>query len=284
MIRDLSETLRAVLDDPALPFPDLAAANIVFERPAPTFTPGQTTVDLFLYDVRENLELRSNEQFLRPNGTRRKIEPPPRRIECSYLVTAWPVGGAEPALQEHRLLAQTLRTLGRYPTIPTKFLQGELVGQAPPLPMVAPQIDGLKSPADFWTAMGNQLRASFTVTVTISVPVQDDFDAPLVTTARAGYGMGAGVEETIVSIGGTVRDATGQPIARAVVSVLDAGLSEVTEEAKDEITDGKGRFRFERIPQGTRQFRVAAVGFQTLTRAVPIPGRSEDYEFSLTPL
>jgi carboxypeptidase family protein len=173
-------------------------------------------------------------------------------------------------------LAQTLRTLGRYPTIPPKFLHGELVGQQPPLPMVAPQIDGLKSPADFWTAMGNQLRASFTVTVTISVPMQDDLDASLVTTVRAGYGMAAGVEETIVSVGGTVRDNAGQPIASAVVSVLDAGLREET--------DVQGRFRFERIAQGPRQFRVSAVGFQTLTRPVTIPGTSGDYVLVLTPL
>ena len=63
MIRDLSLTLQAILDDPALgaAFPELAAAQIVFNPPVETFNPTQTTIDLFLYDIRENMELRSNE-------------------------------------------------------------------------------------------------------------------------------------------------------------------------------------------------------------------------------
>ena len=66
MIRDLSLTLRSLLDDPALAssFPELAAAQVVFYRPDEQFSPAQTTVDLFLYDIRENLELRSSEPRL----------------------------------------------------------------------------------------------------------------------------------------------------------------------------------------------------------------------------
>lgn len=55
MIRELSETMRAILDDPTLAtaFPELAAAQILFDRPVEGFNPAQATVDLFLYDVRE---------------------------------------------------------------------------------------------------------------------------------------------------------------------------------------------------------------------------------------
>ena len=56
MIHDLSETLRAILTQPGLP-PELGGAHIVFDRPADTFNPTQTTVDVFLYDLRENLEM-----------------------------------------------------------------------------------------------------------------------------------------------------------------------------------------------------------------------------------
>ncbi len=72
MIRDLSETLRAMLDDPALAnlYPELAAAQILFDQPTEQFKPSQTTLNLFLYDVRENMELRSNEPlFERRNGS-----------------------------------------------------------------------------------------------------------------------------------------------------------------------------------------------------------------------
>src|SRR5262245_20183766 len=135
MIRDLSETLRKVLTDVTVtaPFPELAAATIVFDRPATGFNPTVPTIDLFLYDVRENLELRNNEPTIRRNGSQASITPPPRRIDCSYLVTAWPVGMTELPLQEHRLLGQVLRVLAGFPTIPAGFLQGSLVGQEPPL-------------------------------------------------------------------------------------------------------------------------------------------------------
>ena len=67
MIDDLSQTLRTILTrggkDP------LKSAQIVFDRPADPFAPQQTTVDLFLYDIREDVELRSNEPvFERING------------------------------------------------------------------------------------------------------------------------------------------------------------------------------------------------------------------------
>ncbi|MCA1634194.1 MAG: DUF4255 domain-containing protein, partial [Acidobacteria bacterium] len=81
MINDLSETLRAILDDPNLApvFPELAAAAVVFDRPTEQFNPSQTTIDLFLYDLREDMELRSNEPVVERRGGKAVIKPPPLR-------------------------------------------------------------------------------------------------------------------------------------------------------------------------------------------------------------
>src|SRR5713101_5966928 len=83
MIRDLSATLDALLTQPGIP-PELGAAQIIFDRPTEPFTPPQTTVDLFLYDIRENVELRSNEPlYRRPlNQQFLEVEPPPMRVAC----------------------------------------------------------------------------------------------------------------------------------------------------------------------------------------------------------
>ena len=284
MIRDLSATLEAVLTNPALiaDFAELQAATIVFDRPTDTFAPASTTIDLFLFDVRENLALRSSEPRLERHGHEAVLRPAPRRIDCSYLVTAWPVGGADLPLQEHRLLGQMLELLGRLPTIPSALLQGRLVGQTPPLPLIAPQLDGLKSPAEFWTAMGSRLRASLTVTVTLSVPFAPEVSGPVVTTLRSGFGArgpAGPVGEEWIAIGGRVLDASvappGAPVAGAIVDVLDAGLRTVTDEL--------GQYRFERVPAGNRTVRAVAVGFQPSTRVFPVPGPSETYDFSLTP-
>jgi Pvc16 N-terminal domain len=126
MIDDLSRSLRVILDDPGLAtsFPELADAQISFERPSETFNPAQTTIDLFLYDVRENVELRDNTPSVTRLNDQVAIGRPPLRVACSYLVTAWPVGGIEPPLQEHRLLSQALQVFSALPTIPPGFLQG----------------------------------------------------------------------------------------------------------------------------------------------------------------
>lgn len=278
MIRDLSESLRNLLDDPSLAteFPELAAADVVFDRPTTTFTPAQSSIDLFLFDISENADLRSNEPEIERQGfmaTRRK---PPRRIDCSFLVTAWPVGGIELFLQEHRLLSQTLQVLGRNPTLPAGFLVGSLVGQEPPLPVIAPEVESLKGAAEFWTAMGNQLRASFTVTVTISLSWVPDVTGPIVTTKRAGFAPATPtVEETLIQVGGLVVDPGGNGIPDAFVDVLDAGVRA--------ITDNEGRYSLPQVPAGNRTLRVVAVGFQPTTLAVPVPGSASDYRITLTP-
>jgi hypothetical protein len=241
MIRDLSETLRVMLDDPALAaeFPELAGAQIVFDRPTEQFNPSQTTIDLFLYDMRENMELRSNEPVIERNNGTAIIHRPPLRVACSYLITAWPVGGTDLPLQEHRLLSQTLQVISRYPMIPAVHMQGKLVGQEPPLPMMTTQAEGLKNPAEFWTAIGNKLRPSLNITVTISMQPFAAETAKVVTAAKIRIGERTAPDQQALStatlvdafrIGGHVTDAADAPVAKAKVSIIETGLSAMTDQ------------------------------------------------------
>jgi hypothetical protein len=281
MIRDLSETLKALLDDDIAlvrSFPELAAAQILFERPDERFSPGAlTAVNLFLYDLREDMQLRSNEPIITRNNGQSLIQRAPLRVACSYLVTAWPVGGTDLALQEHRLLSQVLQVLAGSPRISDIYLQGKLKDQEPPLPMITAQTDGLKNPHEFWTAIGNKLRPSITVTATISMPVFADVTGPLVTTRFTGFDAGTGViEETLVQIGGRVLGPGGQGIGGALVDLVDMGIRATT--------DAEGRYSFLRVPTGAHTIRAAVVGFQPVTQPLVVPGRPEDYEVNLTPL
>ena len=221
MIRDLSETLSALLA-PALP-----AADISFERPTDLFQPAQTTVNLFLYDVRENLELRNNEPVVRRVGTVAIKEPPPVRLDCAYIVTAWPVGGTDLPLQEHRLLSQSLRRLLRFPTIPPEFLRGSLIGQQPPLPTVTARPDGLANPAEFWTALGSRLRAALTLKATIGVTAFDPVSDHLVLMKRTGFAATLGaIDETFIQIGGRILAPA--LVVRAQANLASAGNSTAT--------------------------------------------------------
>jgi hypothetical protein len=275
VIKDLSLTLQKILSQPGLPAP-LSNALIAFDRPEQSFHPLQTTVNLFLYDLRENLELRSNELTIDKGTTQSVTHKAPMRLNCSYLATAWPVGGADPPLQEQELLAQVLQALGRFPTIPASFLQGSLVGQEPPLPMVALHPDALKNLAEFWASLGNTLRASLTLTVTISVPLFDDVTDFLVTSANTSLSAGNGATDHWLQFGGLVFDNLAHAVPGALVDLLDAGLRTGTGD--------DGRFVFSGVQSGSHTLRVVATGFKPFTQTVTVPGLPGNFQVTLTPL
>ncbi len=275
MIRDLSKTIEKLLTRQGLPLP-LSSAQISFDRPTETFQPQQTTVNLFLYDVREDVQRRSNESILeRRNGTA-LVRRPPARVACSYLVTAWPFGGTEPALQEHRLLGQVLQEFLKYPMIPAQLLQGGLAGQEPALPVVAAQGDGLKGTADFWTALGTRMRASFTVTVTISLAL---FEPEQLYTVRASDLAFTDPEGTlpkghVYRIGGRVLDAAGAPLPGATLTIVGLGL-----EAR---ADAEGRYTLGPVGAGSYTLRAEHAGAQRDVTGVPVPpvaGTTYDVQF-----
>jgi Pvc16 N-terminal domain/Carboxypeptidase regulatory-like domain len=284
MIDDLSQTLRTILTQHG---PDpLKSAQIVFDRPADPFTPQQTTVDLFLYDIREDVELRSNEPvFERTNG-QVITHALPLRVACSYLVTAWPGGetGDAAVLLEQRLLSQTLQVFAGQPTIDPKFLQGSLKGQEPPLPLVTALVDPQKNLSEFWTALGNKLRPSLTVKVTISITnLFPSKTEPLVITEdlRLGIRSAAG-EESLTSttlterfrIGGRVTDASSQPVPAALVTIVELDLAART--------DAGGRFVLGMIKPGDFTVRVkTATAESNFPIKVPAPSE-EDYNIQLT--
>ncbi len=189
MIRDLSLTLRALFARADVP-DGLAGVDCSFDHPTESFTPSRTTLNLFLYDVREDLELRRSDLTIvrvpQGNPSRQAdtalLRPPPLRVVCSYVLTVWPVGGEEPALQEHRLLGQALALLRRFPILPPDVLQGELMQQDLTLPVTVAQAPPGDDRGEFWTAVGNRLRPSITLRVTLAIPIAEPapLAAPLV--------------------------------------------------------------------------------------------------------
>jgi Pvc16 N-terminal domain len=185
MIDDLDRTLEALLRR-ELP-PDLVEqVTISFATPDDQFPPASVTlpaIDLFLYDVRENRDLRSNEWLVerRSDGTSTK-QRPPVRVDCSYLITAWASqSSTTPAQDEHRLLGEVMKVLLRHPTIPAEVLQGGLKGQEPPLPTSVLQPGLLQSLGEFWQALGGKPKAALHYSVTIGVEAHKPLDAgPLV--------------------------------------------------------------------------------------------------------
>ncbi len=173
MIDDLDRTV-AELIRRELPPLLVDQVGISFARPDETFPPLTVTlpaIDLFLYDLRENRDLRSNESLVEyePSGSLSR-QNPPVRVDCSYLITAWASSSSTtPAFDEHHLLGEVMRALLRHSTVPDAVLQGTLVGQDPPLATATLQTGPLQAVAEFWQALGGKPRAALNYTVTISV-------------------------------------------------------------------------------------------------------------------
>lgn len=276
MIHEVTESLEAFLKQPGLD-PPLRDAAIRFDRPTDPYSLDQTTVNLFLFEVREHLELRSNEPVVRRVAGQSTVEPPAYRVQCLYLVTAWPLGGTDLPKQEHQLLSQVLQLIGGAPILPPAFLTPNLLLQEPPLPMMLIQPDGVRNPAEFWAAIGNRIRPSLMLSVTVSLQVFDTDVYPSVITSEIRlktHPGGAVLDAPFFRIGGTVIDAVSVPVANAGVRVVERGRST--------LTDADGRFSLSAIPAGSFTLRVTA-GAVTEDRAIAVPAPVlSDYNVQLT--
>jgi hypothetical protein len=184
MLQDLDDTLIELLNR-ELP-PDLVQQiNFSFSSPDKDSISKETTkslvINLFLYDVRANLELRNSvPTFERETNGKATIRLPSARVDCSYLITAWSIQNANPR-EEHLILGEVMKVLLRFPKLPIEVLQGSLKTQSLPLPTAFMRAGQLQNVGAFWQAMGGKPKATLNYTVTIAVPVdQEGAEVPLV--------------------------------------------------------------------------------------------------------
>jgi len=181
LLHELDQTLAALLKRE---LPGREQITVSFAAPDDQFSVKLPAVDLFLYDVRENLELRSNDDVLERLGDLTSIRiQPPVRVDASYLITAWPgvgSGQSDASEDEHMLLSAVMRVLLRFPKLPRELLIGSLARQDWPLPVSTLQPGRLQSLGEFWQALGGKPKAALNYTVTLPVDVSEPERQPLV--------------------------------------------------------------------------------------------------------
>jgi hypothetical protein len=277
MLNDLTTSLRTILADTDLPAL-IHDSDIAFDRPADTYSPGKTTINLFLYDVRENVELRSSEPVVeRKNGVA-TISQPPLRVACSYQITAWidsSSTGEQAILAQHQLLGEVLRVFARMPTIDPKYLQGELANSLYPVTLVTAQAELVRNPAEFWTAMGGKLRPSFTVTASFAM---DRAAPPVVAPAVSSSALlvtdsTTGIAETVFRIGGHVRDANTH-LAIAAVELSLTGMAPLPDVRVQARSNADGQFGFSGLAAGSYTLQAVKPGYAAKSRTVQVPGKS----------
>jgi hypothetical protein len=188
MLWDLDNTLEALLRN-ELPSEMFPTTQISFATPDSASVGSKPAINLFLYDVRENLELRSGMASFQRQDDRTAVRVrAPARVDCSYLITFWPMESGEDSgpKVEHQFLGLVMQVLMRHRKLPTGVLQGELAGQEPPVRAATLKTGYLNSMGEFWQAMGGKPKVAINYTVTISVPVHEPGEAvPLVSESRS---------------------------------------------------------------------------------------------------
>jgi len=190
MFHDLDSTLADLLKR-ELPPSLVQQVSITFATPDGEFPPSWVTlpaIDLFLYEIAENRDLRSNEVDVERLADGRAVRtPPPVRVDCHYLVTAWAKPGVHGSEQdEHRMLGEVMRALLRHRQIPQEALRGALKSQPFPVRARVGPPSQQQSRGDFWQALGGKPKAAFHYTATLAVDVGEPEEIGRVALVSAG--------------------------------------------------------------------------------------------------
>lgn len=284
MFSDVDLTLKKILGDAKAPAGFPGAAQACFLTPEKGYAPAERTINLFLYDVKENRELRDPVTIVERKGADFIRRRPPLRVDCSYLVTAWSPKVKEFKIEEeHQLLGAAFLWLSGFPTIPVQYLTGTLADQPFPPPTLVAQMDGARNTAEFWTALGIPPRPCFNLIVTIAMDLGVEVpEGPPVAKKEIHLNQINAPEanETVVfQIGGTVRDATEHERHIDGVEVL------LVEQGTRSTSDKEGQFSFSGLSEGSYKLRVTKQGYTTKTKAIQVPGNSPtayDIDLSVT--
>ncbi|MCW2491684.1 MAG: hypothetical protein QOH56_1767 [Pseudonocardiales bacterium] len=177
-IRTVDDGLERLLRA-SLPLPE-EIGDVAFDAPTSNWSAqlSRITVNLFLYDVsRSTQPTRSATQRIDSNGRSLRRAPQPM-IQLGYLVSAW----AGSPRDEHQLLGDLVSRLAAVQALPPELLPSAVTSTVH-LDLAEDPLNRLR---DIWSGAGGQLKASFTLQVTVAA---DSFDwqdqAPSVTRIEA---------------------------------------------------------------------------------------------------
>ncbi len=192
MIYEVDSALRALIERQGV---DGADVEVVFDAPTKDWASRRNvpTIDVYLYDIREDLRRRERGVCNEYDDTGRVVARtlPPRHFKLSYLITAW----TQRPEDEHRLLADLLGCFLRNDALPADLLQGSLAEVGLPVPLsvgLPPPED--RSFADVWSALGGELKPSLDVVVTAPTDTgqRHEVGPPVTAPPRVAVGGSAG--------------------------------------------------------------------------------------------
>ncbi|MDO9086879.1 MAG: DUF4255 domain-containing protein [Anaerolineaceae bacterium] len=185
MIYELNETLRELLMH-EMPVRK-GDVDIQFDLPKREWSSrlSKPTLNLYMYDILENIELRGSEQWTQTDngdGTV-TIHRNPVRVNFYYLITSW----AKEIQDEQQLLSAALTTLLRQPSIPEELLPVNLKNQPVPIRLEVGQNKSLAKLSDFWGTIDNDPHPGIRLTVTLTIDPYKAITSPRVATSEVRF-------------------------------------------------------------------------------------------------
>ena len=277
MIHDLDEALRRLLIR-EIPIKN-SEVEIKFEQPSREWSArlSRPTLNLFLFDVRENAKLRQARptwQMERHDdgSITRRIKAV--RVDLHYMVTAW----ANDPDDEHRLLAGTLLALFRNPELPEELLPESLQNQPAPITIMVAQEDELKNPTDVWNVLDNEMRPAVNCVVTIALDPYRPIVGPMVRTRELRFGQAGrpwfekldqpAAAHVCWTIGGMVHSK--QPLDELRLTLVERG--------QEVPLQPEGRFAIGNLQAGEYTLEVTADGQEPRRYNISVPAPDYDIE------
>lgn len=145
---------------------------IRFDLPDVDATQSDAAISVFLYDIHEDLQLRTAESrgF---NAGKKRLSPGWANVKCNYLITYWESTGpatdagnpdSQPDNQAIKVMSQVLAALinnRQLADIPGAYTQ------------VMPPKENLNSLGNFWQSLGNRPRLSLNYCITVPISLSE---------------------------------------------------------------------------------------------------------------
>jgi hypothetical protein len=291
MIHDVDATLQALLAEelgrvPGCPVRD--PEQITFSPPAvaEAYQDGEARVNLFLHDVRENLDERDGTFYRRPgvDSVRGGIAPTVGlqrarvKLNLMYLVTAH---AANDPLTEHRLLSDALGVLLTYLAVDPTYHRGSLatLGANSVLLAVA-QPEHREDPSSLWQVLGGTLKPSLALQVTAPFNPFGTVWHKVVREAVFGTvsnSTGAGEPGRPVEVGGQSVSAAGIVVDQGTQAPVGGVQVQIEGRPTPSRTDARGIFVVTNLPSGSHTLHFTHPGYAPLSHVTTAPpvGRAD---------
>jgi len=259
--------------------------EIQFDQPKREWSSrlSKPTINLYLFDIRENLRLRAAEQYMtltRPDGNA-EVRRNPVRIDLRYLMTAW----VKDPEDEHLLLSNALIGLLRNPFVPNDLIPDRLRNQPVPIPVEVANFPPESGPVDkfteIWGVLDNEMHPGVLVTLTLSVDPYKPQTFPAVRSRDTRIFQDTGFAEAN-------KTAITKKISKAYLSIGGKVTSEKYDLSTLELLmvenkvalplDSEGRFTIHNIAEGEYHLDILFNNKVLKRQKIVVPGQSYDIQ------